>query len=110
MPRRNIDDQWVSDAIVGLEELDGGGMARSRSESTIPCNQCSSGSFCKHDVCSIGGRKIVKQLPSTAPRDSLQLAAALSWCEDVPQGRVFLTADQKLREAALLSGLDAMEI
>jgi predicted nucleic acid-binding protein len=42
--------------------------------------------------------------------DSLQLAAALSWCEDVPQGRVFLTADQKLREAALLSGFDAMEI
>ncbi len=42
--------------------------------------------------------------------DSLQLAAALSWCEDVPQGRVFLTADQKLREAALLSGFDAREI
>ena len=42
--------------------------------------------------------------------DSLQLAAALEWCEDVPQGRVFLTADQKLREAALLSGFDAMEI
>ena len=38
VPRRNIDDQWLSDAIVGLEELDGGGMARSRSESTIPCN------------------------------------------------------------------------
>ncbi len=42
--------------------------------------------------------------------DSLQLAAALSWCEDVPQGLVFLTADQKLREAALLSGFDAIEI
>ncbi|HSZ02802.1 MAG TPA: type II toxin-antitoxin system VapC family toxin [Terriglobales bacterium] len=42
--------------------------------------------------------------------DSLQLAAALSWCEDVPQGGVFLTADQKLREAALLSGFDAKEI
>ena len=37
-PRRNIDDPWVRDAIVGLEELDGGGMARSRSKSTIPCN------------------------------------------------------------------------
>jgi uncharacterized protein len=36
--------------------------------------------------------------------DSFQLAAALEWCEDSPQGRVFLTADQKLREAALLSG------
>ena len=39
--------------------------------------------------------------------DALQLAAALEWCEHAPQGRVFLTADQKLREAALLSGFDA---
>jgi len=38
--------------------------------------------------------------------DALQLAAALAWCEDIPQGRVFLTADQNLREAALLSGFD----
>lgn len=38
--------------------------------------------------------------------DSLQLAAALQWCEDMPQGRVLLTADQKLKEAALLSGFD----
>jgi predicted nucleic acid-binding protein len=42
--------------------------------------------------------------------DALQLAAALVWCEDVPQGRVFLTADQKLQEAAMLSGLDAKQI
>jgi len=42
--------------------------------------------------------------------DSLQLAAALEWCEDAPQGRVFLTADRKLREAALLSGFDAKQI
>jgi predicted nucleic acid-binding protein len=42
--------------------------------------------------------------------DSLQLAAALAWCEDAPQGRVFLTADQKLREAARLSGFDAKEM
>ena len=39
--------------------------------------------------------------------DSFQLAAALEWCEDAPQGRVFLTTAQKLREAALLSGFDA---
>jgi predicted nucleic acid-binding protein len=39
--------------------------------------------------------------------DSLQLAAALEWCEDAPHGRVFLTADQKLREAASLTGFDA---
>ena len=42
--------------------------------------------------------------------DALQLAAALAWCEDIPQGRVFLTADQKLQEAALLSGFDAKQI
>jgi predicted nucleic acid-binding protein len=42
--------------------------------------------------------------------DSFQLAAALEWCEDAPQGRVFLTADQKLREAALLSGFDAKQM
>ena len=39
--------------------------------------------------------------------DCLQLAAAVEWCEGIPQGRVFLTADQKLRAAARLSGLDA---
>jgi len=42
--------------------------------------------------------------------DCLQLAAALEWCEDAPQGCVFLTADRKLREAALLSGLDTKQI
>lgn len=39
--------------------------------------------------------------------DSLQLAAALEWCEDAPHGRIFLTTDQRLGEAALLSGFDA---
>jgi predicted nucleic acid-binding protein len=42
--------------------------------------------------------------------DSFQLAAALEWCEYAPQGRVFLSADQKLRDAALLSGFDAKQI
>lgn len=42
--------------------------------------------------------------------DSLQLAAALAWCEDVPQTRAFLTANQRLREAALLSGFDARKM
>ena len=42
--------------------------------------------------------------------DSLQLAAALQWCEDAPQGRVFLTADRRLREAARSNGFDAQEI
>jgi len=39
--------------------------------------------------------------------DSLQLAAALEWCEGATQDCVFLTLDLKLREAAVLSGFDA---
>jgi hypothetical protein len=35
---------------------------------------------------------------TTSGLQALQLAAALEWCEDIPQGRVFLAADQKLRE------------
>lgn len=42
--------------------------------------------------------------------DALHLAAALVWCEHLPQGRVFLTADHKLREAALLCGFAAQQI
>ena len=42
--------------------------------------------------------------------DAMQLAAALEWCEGSPQGHVFLSADHKLREAALLSGFDAPQI
>jgi predicted nucleic acid-binding protein len=42
--------------------------------------------------------------------DALQLAAALDWCEDAPQGQVFLAADQRLREAAVLSGFDGKVI
>jgi predicted nucleic acid-binding protein len=38
--------------------------------------------------------------------DALQLAAALEWCQDVPDGRLFLTADHRLREASILSGFD----
>jgi predicted nucleic acid-binding protein len=39
--------------------------------------------------------------------DSLQLAAALEWCDQKSPGQVFLTADNKLRHAALLKGFDA---
>jgi predicted nucleic acid-binding protein len=42
--------------------------------------------------------------------DALQLAAATEWCEGFPQGQVFLTADQRLREAAVLSGFDGKRI
>lgn len=42
--------------------------------------------------------------------DSLQLAAALEWCENQPQGRVFLSADRRLRQAALAAGFDAKTV
>jgi predicted nucleic acid-binding protein len=42
--------------------------------------------------------------------DSFHLAAAFEWCENAPHGRIFLTADRRLREAALLSGFDAKQI
>jgi len=34
----------------------------------------------------------------------------LVWCENIPKGRVFLTADRRLREAALLAGFDARQV
>jgi predicted nucleic acid-binding protein len=42
--------------------------------------------------------------------DALQLAAALEWCEKLPQGRVFVTADQALQQAALVSGFDSKQL
>lgn len=42
--------------------------------------------------------------------DSLQLAASLEWCEDVPKGQLFLTADERLREAALQVGFEARQM
>jgi len=42
--------------------------------------------------------------------DSFQLAAALEWCEDTPQGRVFLTADPRLGEAARYNGFEAKQM
>jgi hypothetical protein len=42
--------------------------------------------------------------------DALQLAAALEWCEDAPQGQVFLAVDHNLREAAMLSGFDGIRL
>ena len=42
--------------------------------------------------------------------DAFQLAAALEWCQGVPVDRVLLTADEKLRDAAVLTGFDAKPI
>ena len=40
--------------------------------------------------------------------DALQLAAALSWCENKPQAEIFLTGDQRLSEAAVLCGFTVL--
>ena len=42
--------------------------------------------------------------------DSLQLAAALAWSSGAPHRQVFLTTDQRLREAAFLAGFDTTQI
>ena len=42
--------------------------------------------------------------------DALQLAAALEWCKDAPDGVIFLSADQRLRQAANLVGFDAKSV
>lgn len=61
------------------------------------------------DAVRAGSIQLVERYDLRAA-DSFQLAAALEWCEDSPQGRVFLSTDQKLRESALLSGFDAKQI
>lgn len=38
--------------------------------------------------------------------DSLQMSAALEWCEGVPTGRIFLTADKRLQDVARLVGFN----
>ena len=42
--------------------------------------------------------------------DAFQLAAALEWCESSPQGRVLLTSDDRLLQAALLTSFDARRV
>ena len=40
--------------------------------------------------------------------DALQMAAALVWCDDVPEGEGFLCLDDRLREAARREGFDVL--
>jgi len=48
--------------------------------------------------------KALLELYPLSAADATQLAAALEWCEGQPIGKVFLTFDQRLREAAGLAG------
>jgi predicted nucleic acid-binding protein len=52
---------------------------------------------------AIEARVLLERYPLRAA-DALQLAAALEWCEGSPKGNVFLSFDQRLREAAGLAG------
>ncbi len=40
--------------------------------------------------------------------DALQLAAALSWCDEAPQGDAFVCLDDRLREAARREGFSIL--
>jgi predicted nucleic acid-binding protein len=51
------------------------------------------------DAIKSRARQLLERYPLRAA-DSLQLAAALEWCEDRPNGQLFLTADRRLSEAA----------
>jgi uncharacterized protein len=42
--------------------------------------------------------------------DSLQLAAALTWCRQRPENRKFVCADQRLSKAASVAGFSVLEI
>ena len=50
------------------------------------------------DACSL------LELHPLSAADALQLAAALETCDHKPQGYVFVTGDQRLAEAARLTG------
>jgi predicted nucleic acid-binding protein len=45
---------------------------------------------------------------SLSAADALQLAAALTWCQQRPSRRTFITADQRLAEAARSSGFTVL--
>jgi hypothetical protein len=42
--------------------------------------------------------------------DALQLAAALSWCDEAPQGDAFVCLDDRLREAARREGFAILPV
>jgi hypothetical protein len=42
--------------------------------------------------------------------DSLQLAAALTWCQQRPAKRDFVCADQQLSKAAIEAGFSVLEL
>jgi len=56
---------------------------------------------------TIGLRERAGRLVASHPlraADALQLAAALVWCDEAPQGAAFVCLDDRLREAARREG------
>src|SRR5580704_3579104 len=70
-----IYEQCTSEKTITskLKQLDGGRMARGRSESTVPRNQRSSELFGQDNVGSIVGRKIVAQLPNPGEEHQMRI-------------------------------------
>ncbi|HMD19497.1 MAG TPA: hypothetical protein VKH40_04215 [Alloacidobacterium sp.] len=42
--------------------------------------------------------------------DSMQLAAALIWCQQRPRGRTFICGDQRLGDAAKAAGFSVIQL
>lgn len=80
------------------------------------------GALSRLNVLSRGWREILPSdsLRETAARlfdnyelraaDSLQLAAALIWCQQRPARRTFICADQRLSKAAATAGFSVLEL
>ena len=58
-------------------------------------------------------RDLARQLLDTyelRSADSLQLAAALTWCQDRPSRRTFISGDERLSKCAIAAGFSVVEL
>lgn len=65
----------------------------------------------------VGGQDRIIELARTFPAfyglkamDSLQLAAALVWCKELPKNKDFVSADDRLRKAAESAGFNVHDL
>jgi uncharacterized protein len=93
--------------LMRMKQLDSGDWTKARKLATVLADAWSV--VQPSEAVRAKGIQLVDRYDLRAA-DALQLAAALEWCEDTPRGRIFLTTDQKLKEAAMLSGFDAKQI
>lgn len=90
--------------LLRMKQLDAGGWAKARKLATRLADSWSV--IQPSSVLRTKSTDLVERYDLSAA-DAFQLAAALEWCEDAPQGHAFLSADRKLRDAALICGFDA---